>query len=171
MNNPQQERTIIRVKGPYRIINYELNPRPIFVSHSLFKRLMTTAGGRIPLAGVPAGIDLDLEVKLDASPHWRDKKAVDKVSDLATYPIKGLAAGIVFVEEAKCTFLFYGNCWWHLDQSLRNNEEVTEDEEGQNRFKKSIDQMEQGRTKMGEPFTRLPSSNFYRKTTEKKDGL
>ena len=179
MNKPQYERTIIRIKGPYRIINYELNPRPIFLAHGLFKRMMTNAGGRLPLAGVPAGVDIDLEVKLDAELRWRDKQAVAKLSDLAAYPVKGLAPGTVFVEEARCNFLFYGNCWWHLDQTVRNTEEPAEEEEGQQRFTKSIDQMEKDHRRIaGSSLVQNPSGTItmrhrthYLKYPEKKDGL
>ncbi len=182
MNNPTYERTIIRVKGPFRIINYELNPRPIFLAHGLFKRLMTQAGGRLPLAGVPAGVDIDMEVKLEAELRWRDKQSVDKLSDLAAYPIKGLAPGTVYVEEARCNFLFYGNCWWHLDPTVRNTEAPTEDEEGQQRFMKSIDKMEKDRDKMSnvhKPIVMrgdrdvltMRRQYLQLKNLEKKDGL
>lgn len=175
MNKPKEyERTIIRIKGPFRILNYELNPRPIFLAHGLFKRLMTQAGGRLPLAGVPASVDLDIEVKLDAELRWRDKQAVIKLSDLAAYPVKGLAPGTVYVEEARCNFLFYGNCWWHLDPTVRNTEAPTEDEEGQQRFMKSIEKMEKDQSKIaGTSIVRNPSGTLtmrdrphYRKNGE-----
>lgn len=138
----------IRIKGAYRMISFGLNSRPIFVSHPLFKRLMTSAGGRLPLAGPPRGIDLDISVKLDAEPVWREKEALNKVSDLDNFPIKSLAPGIVYIASVRSVFLFYGNAWFHLDQTLRNKDEVTEDEDGQKRFAKAIEKMEDNRASL-----------------------
>lgn len=148
-NVADKTKNVIRVKGPYRILNYSLTGRPIFIAHYQFKKLMSAAGGRLPLAGVPASIDIDLEVKFDVTALWRDKEALEKVSDLTDYPIKGLAPGIIYVKEVRSTFLFYGNVWFHLDQSVRNTEEPSEDEDGQLRFKNSIQQMEKSTTGLG----------------------
>lgn len=134
-----------RIKGPYRILNFTSTSRPIYVVHGVYKKLIKDYDGSIPLAGNPAAIDLEVNVKFDMQTFWKGK-AVEKLSDLDNYPIKSLAPGIVNVNGLRSPFLFYGNCWFQVDQTVVNREEKIEEEDSQLCFMSSIDKMEKQHT-------------------------
>lgn len=141
MANPKK--TFV-VSGPFRIISYGLETRPIFIGHSLYKKMLSDAGGRLPLAGNPTDMDMSFQLDFQSIPVWKHAE-VERVQDLLNIKITSLAPGVVVVREAIAPFLFYGNAWFHLlrmqvkQNTLRPNN-TAEDE--QTNFMTQINNME-----------------------------
>lgn len=149
MSNVPDKWKTIKIKGPFRILNFTLTSRPIFVIHGIYKHLIKNSGGRLPLAGMPAEMDLEFDIKINTDILWKGK-AVQRVSDLLNVEITSLAPGFVAVEGIKSPFLFYGNCWIQLahthlvkDEICKTDEELAnDDEDGQLRFATAITKQE-----------------------------